>query len=81
MDNNFSLSISDFNLVSETGLPEDGEWCFIVIGDDESGYIWSVGAYYAEDGNFWVNFGGGGLVSEGKDVIAWKSFNDAAFRF
>ncbi len=27
---NFNLSVDKWNPVSEKGLPEDGEWCFLV---------------------------------------------------
>lgn len=29
---NFKLSVDKWNLVSEKGLPQDGEFCFLVVG-------------------------------------------------
>ena len=32
---NFSLRVDKWNLVSEKGLPEDEEWCFLVWKTEE----------------------------------------------
>ena len=75
----FLLSITDWNLVAEVGLPSDDTWCFVVFGNDKSGYSWSVGGYSSETGNFWGNMGYGGMVVEGNDAIAWKAWDEADF--
>ena len=72
----FLLSIKDWNLVAEVGLPPDNTWCFSVFGDDKNGYSWTVGGYSIETGNFWGSMGDGGMVLEGKDCVAWKAWND-----
>ena len=75
----FLLGITDWNLVSEVGLPEDGTWCFVIFGDVETGYDWSIGSYRDDTGCFWGNMGYGGMVVEGKDAVAWKSWDDVYF--
>lgn len=68
---NFNLSVDKWNLVSEKGLPEDGEWCFLVSKTENGEWDWSVGGYNESEKSFYVNFGPGGLVLEAEDVIAW----------
>ena len=75
----FLLSATGWNLVSETGLPSDGAWCFVAFGDDETGYSWSIGGYSTETGNFWGNMGDGGMVLSGEDCVAWKYWDDVNF--
>lgn len=75
----FLLGATDWNLVSEVGLPPDETWCFVVFGDNERGYSWSIGGYSTETGNFWGNMGYGGMVLCGKDCVAWKSWDDVDF--
>lgn len=75
----FLLGVTDWNLVSEVGLPPDGEWCFVVFGDSARGYSWTIGGYSTETGNFWGNMGYGGMVLEGKDAVAWKSWDKVDF--
>jgi len=76
---NFSLGIIDWNFVSEVGLPPDDTWCFVVFGNDEHGYDWSIGGYSSETGNFWSNMGYGGIVLQGKDCVAWKAWDGVDF--
>lgn len=77
---NFSLSVDKWNLVSEKGLPEDGEWCFLVWKTAKGELDWSVGGYNENKQSFYVNFGLGGLVLDAEDVIAWAVFfGDATF--
>lgn len=71
---NFNLSVDKWNLVSEKGLPEDGEWCFLVWKTENGELDWSVGGYDEGEQSFYVNFGLGGLILEAKDVIAWAVF-------
>ena len=77
---NFNLSVDKWNLVSEKGLPEDGEWCFLVWKSENGELDWSIGGYNESEKNFYANFGLGGLVLEAKDVIAWAvCFGDETF--
>ncbi len=71
---NFNLSVDKWNLVSEKGLPEDGEWCFLVWKHDDGELDWSVGGYSESENEFYVNFGMGGLVLSAEDVVAWAVF-------
>lgn len=71
---NFNLSVDKWNLVSEKGLPEDGEWCFLVWKTHDGELDWSVGGYNESENEFYVNFGMGGLVLGAEDVIAWAVF-------
>lgn len=75
----FLLGVTDWNLVSEVGLPPDGEWCFAVFGDDDMGYSWSIGSYRTDTKQFWGNMGYGGMVVDEKDAVAWKSWDDIEF--
>lgn len=68
---NFKLSIDKWNLVSEDGLPEDGEFCFLIWKSGDGEYDWGVGGYNESENEFYVNFGYGGLVFEAKDIVAW----------
>lgn len=71
---NFSLRVDKWNLVSEKGLPEDEEWCFLVWKTEEGEFEWSVGGYSESEQRFYVNFGQGGLVLDAADVVAWAVF-------
>jgi hypothetical protein len=71
---NFKLSVDKWNLVSEKGLPEDGEFCFLVWKSDDGKYNWSAGGYSEIDKEFYIDFGYGGMVLEAKDVVAWAVF-------
>jgi hypothetical protein len=71
---NFKLSVDKWNLVSEKGLPEDGEFCFLVWKSDDGKYNWSAGGYNEIDKEFYIDFGYGGMVIEAKDVVAWAVF-------
>jgi hypothetical protein len=75
---NFKLSVDNWNIVSENGLPEDGEFCFLIWKSSDGEYNWSVGGYNKNEKAFYVDFGLGGLVLEEKNVVAWaKFFEDA----
>lgn len=71
---NFKLSVEKWNLVSEKGLPEDGEWCFLVWKSDDGEINWSAGGYNAQDKEFFIDFGHGGLILEAENVVAWAVF-------
>lgn len=71
---NFSLSVDKWNLVSEKGLPKDGEWCFLVWKSSTGEIDWSVGGYSESEKTFYVNFGLGGLVLDAELVLAWAVF-------
>ncbi|MDE7270850.1 MAG: hypothetical protein K2N81_10310 [Acetatifactor sp.] len=76
----FNLSVDKWNLVSEKGLPEDGEWCFLVWKTEDGELQWSIGGYNESEENFYVDFGMGGMVLDAKDVIAWAvCFGDETF--
>ncbi|MDE6016678.1 MAG: hypothetical protein K2H41_13485 [Acetatifactor sp.] len=76
----FNLSVDKWNLVSEKGLPEDGEWCFLVWKTEDGELQWSIGGYDESEENFYVDFGMGGMVLDAKDVIAWAvCFGDETF--
>lgn len=70
----FHLSVDKWNLVSEKGLPEDGEWCFLVWKTEDGELEWCVGGYSESEEQFYVNFGEGGMVLDANDVIAWAVF-------
>ena len=72
----FSLDITGWYLVSEVGLPPDGMWCFVVFGDNEHGYTWSVGGYSTETGNFWSSMGDGGMVYPHEGAVQAGLFID-----
>lgn len=71
---NFKLSVDKWNLVSEKGLPEDGEFCFLVWKSDDGKYNWSVGGYDEKEKEFYIDFGYGGLVLEAERIVAWAEF-------
>lgn len=76
----FNLSVDKWNQVSEKGLPEDGEWCFLVWKTEDGELQWSIGGYNESEENFYVDFGMGGMVLDAKDVIAWAvCFGDETF--
>jgi hypothetical protein len=70
----FKLSVDKWNLVSEKGLPEDGEFCFLVWKSDDGEYNWSAGGYSEREKEFFIDFGYGGLVLKAEDVVAWAVF-------
>jgi hypothetical protein len=71
---NFRLSVDKWNLVSEKGLPEDGEFCFLVWKSDDGAYHWSAGGYDESAKEFFIDFGYGGLVLGAENVVAWTVF-------
>jgi hypothetical protein len=75
---NFKLNVDNWNIVSEKGLPTDGEFCFLVWKSSDGEYNWSVGGYNKNEKEFYVDFGLGGLVLEEKNVIAWAEFFEDA---
>ena len=78
----FEISEKDWNLVSEKGLPEDGEWCFIIYKTDrEPQYDFFVGGYNEEQKEFWVSFGYGGAVVDAENVVAWADFEVEADKY
>jgi len=75
----FLLGVRDWNLVSEVGLPPDGTWCFVVFGDEATGYSWSIGGYSTDKKQFWANMGYGGMVLDEADCVAWKNWDNVDF--
>ncbi len=74
---NFVLKVEDWNMVSEVGLPDYDDWCFIVTPSQHGCYYdWGVAGYNKEAKTFYVNYGMGGLVYDESDVIAWKPFTN-----
>ena len=71
---NFKLSVDRWNLVSEKGLPQDGEFCFLVWKSEDGEYNWSAGGYNANEKEFYIVFGYGGLVLSEENVVAWAVF-------
>lgn len=76
----FNLNIAEekWNLVSEKGYPEDGEWCFLIY-ECKGEYHYFVGGYHEDESQFYVNFGFGGAVVDAVDVYAWALFEDAEY--
>ena len=66
------MLIHDFNVVSEVGYPEDGDFCWLIWADDEGDYNFSFGGYFQEKHEFYGNCGLGGMVLDDKYVVAWK---------
>ncbi len=73
---NFEMRGEKFNIVSEVGLPEDGDFVIALFGDEESGYSWQPAGYSVENHNFYANMGLGGLVLDENSCVAWLKWED-----
>ena len=75
---NFNLNISNWNMVEEFGMPEDGDFCFVVYKTKTNieFYSWSIGGYNQENKEFYCNLGLGGMIIEAEHVVAWKLMDD-----
>ena len=72
----FDFSIKNWSLVSEKGLPKDGEWCFLIWVKQNGEFDWSMGGYSEKESQFYVNFGFGGATLPEQEVYAWSTFDD-----
>jgi len=75
---NLNVPEENWNLVSEVGYPEDGEWCFVIYKVNDE-YSFSVGGYSEREEQFYVNFGWGGSVLDEQSVHAWALFCDDSY--
>ncbi len=73
---NFEVCMNDFNLVSEKGYPEDGEFCWVIWKTYNGEYDFSFGGYFEDKHEFYGNCGLGGMVLDEKDVVAWKPMGE-----
>jgi len=69
----FEIDETKWNFVSEKGMPEDGEWCFVVWKADDGEYDYHIGGYNEQENTFYMNFGLEGCVLEADNVVAWTS--------
>ncbi len=67
----FEIDESKWNYVEDIGLPEDGQWCFLIWRTHKGDYTYHLGGYNDRENSFYVNFGMGGCVLEADSVIAW----------
>ena len=54
---NFEVYMNDFNLVSEKGYPEDGEFCWLIWKTYSGEYEFSFGGYFEDKKEFYGNCG------------------------
>lgn len=53
-------------------IPEDGQICLLRLDDDSV----TVSAYYEEENNFYVNYGGCGFITDWAIVKAWVDIEE-----
>jgi hypothetical protein len=71
-NNTISIKIEDFNLISEKGLPRDGDRCIYIWRTKEKELRWQVGIYDRAQHSFFITFGESTFVTDKSKVIAWK---------
>ena len=76
---NFEVTIQNWNIVSDIGLPPDDAYIFAIWGESRGGYEFSEGTCCKDKDLLRSVIMGVGSSLDGKHIIAWLPRNSENF--
>ena len=68
---NFEVTLRDWNIVEEIGLPQEDAYIIAIWGDSSGRYTFSEGTYLKDDNMLRSVIMGIGSSLDGEHIVAW----------